>query len=109
MQATVSLGECEKEMLNSVSRNLMKRKAGSFSQPKTVTVQTKDIGTGDHSNEVMEGELSNTMHSQKPILHIKNEDAICMRTRAHYSLASFTLYELEIFLQETDDEDFRNV
>ncbi|XP_074311071.1 uncharacterized protein LOC141646958 isoform X2 [Silene latifolia] len=39
-----------------------------------------------------------------------DEDAICKRTRARYSLASFTLDELETFLQETDDEDdFQNV
>ncbi|XP_041026855.1 uncharacterized protein LOC121267039 [Juglans microcarpa x Juglans regia] len=58
----------------------------------------------------MVGELSNTMHSQKPIFHLENEDAICKRTRANYSLASFTLDELETFLQETDDdEDLQNV
>ncbi|EPS74726.1 hypothetical protein M569_00028, partial [Genlisea aurea] len=34
-----------------------------------------------------------------------DDGAICMRTRARYSLASFTLDELETFLQETDDED----
>jgi hypothetical protein len=34
-----------------------------------------------------------------------DEDAICKRTRARYSLASFTLDELEMFLQESDDED----
>ncbi|CAA0821002.1 Homeodomain-like superfamily protein [Striga hermonthica] len=33
------------------------------------------------------------------------DGAICMRTRARYSLASFTLDELETFLQESDDED----
>ncbi|EOA33552.1 hypothetical protein CARUB_v10019671mg [Capsella rubella] len=35
----------------------------------------------------------------------EEEDAICKRTRARYSLASFTLDDLEAFLQETDDED----
>ncbi|KAG9144473.1 hypothetical protein Leryth_014515 [Lithospermum erythrorhizon] len=34
-----------------------------------------------------------------------DDDAICKRTRARYSLAKFTLDELETFLQETDDED----
>ncbi|KAL5708580.1 hypothetical protein ACHQM5_019362 [Ranunculus cassubicifolius] len=38
------------------------------------------------------------------------EDAICRRTRARYSLANCTLDELETFLQETDDdEDLQNV
>ncbi|KAJ4950656.1 hypothetical protein NE237_027488 [Protea cynaroides] len=32
------------------------------------------------------------------------KDAICRRTRARYSLANFTLDELENFLQETDDD-----
>lgn len=35
----------------------------------------------------------------------EEEDAICKRTRARYSLANFTLDQLETFLQETDDED----
>ncbi|KZV38800.1 hypothetical protein F511_20339 [Dorcoceras hygrometricum] len=38
-------------------------------------------------------------------MNVDPEDAICMRTRARYSLASFTLDELETFLQETDDDD----
>lgn len=35
----------------------------------------------------------------------EEEDLICRRTRARYSLANFTLDELETFLQETDDEE----
>ncbi|KAL3642257.1 hypothetical protein CASFOL_013072 [Castilleja foliolosa] len=41
----------------------------------------------------------------EPLLDLDSDGAICMRTRARYSLASFTLDELETFLQETDDED----
>ncbi|XP_057528474.1 uncharacterized protein LOC130807322 isoform X2 [Amaranthus tricolor] len=41
----------------------------------------------------------------EPASDLNDEDAICKRTRARYSLASFTLDELETFLQETDDED----
>ncbi|XP_077237707.1 homeodomain-like superfamily protein isoform X2 [Tasmannia lanceolata] len=33
------------------------------------------------------------------------EDPICRRTRARYSLANFSLDELEVFLQETDDDE----
>eukprot|EP00250_Pteridium_aquilinum_P011431 c20064_g1_i1 orf=205-3705(+) len=37
-------------------------------------------------------------------------DAICRRTRAHYSLTDMSLDELETFLQESDEEDyFQNV
>ncbi|KAG9448661.1 hypothetical protein H6P81_008626 [Aristolochia fimbriata] len=37
--------------------------------------------------------------------HTAEEDPICRRTRARYSLANFSLDELETFLQETDDEE----
>lgn len=53
----------------------------------------------------VEGELVNTSESQKPLTDLDTEDAICSRTRARYSLTSFTLDELETFLQESDDED----
>lgn len=39
------------------------------------------------------------------LMSTEEDDAICKRTRARYSLASFTLDDLEAFLQETDDED----
>ncbi|KAL4388282.1 hypothetical protein GQ457_09G001310 [Hibiscus cannabinus] len=53
------------------------------------------------------GDSSNATHSQKTMMHLDDDedDAICKRTRARYSLAGFTLDELEAFLQETDDED----
>ncbi|KAE8664463.1 Homeodomain-like superfamily protein, putative isoform 2 [Hibiscus syriacus] len=53
------------------------------------------------------GDSSNATHSQKTMMHLNDDedDAICRRTRARYSLAGFTLDELEAFLQETDDED----
>ncbi|CAD6337361.1 unnamed protein product [Miscanthus lutarioriparius] len=37
-------------------------------------------------------------------LEISEEDAICRRTRARYSLANYSLEELETFLQESDDD-----
>lgn len=49
--------------------------------------------------------LADARQSRKAMVDLDTEDAICMRTRARYSLASFTLDELETFLQETDDED----
>lgn len=106
MQATVSPeGVCERELQNSVSRNSKKRKSFLNSQPKADTVQTEDNCGEIHFNDVMVGELSNMTHSQKPVIDLESEDAICTRTRARYSLASFTLDELETFLQETDDDD----
>lgn len=55
--------------------------------------------------------LNEVAISGKPgVLSDNDDDAICRRTRARYSLASFTLDELESFLQETDDdEDLQNV
>ncbi|KAL8542472.1 hypothetical protein ACS0TY_003363 [Phlomoides rotata] len=50
-------------------------------------------------------DVSNAAQSRKTMVDLDTEDAICMRTRARYSLASFTLDDLETFLQETDDED----
>ncbi|WOH11722.1 hypothetical protein DCAR_0831213 [Daucus carota subsp. sativus] len=51
------------------------------------------------------GHLDTSVQSTNVIMDVDDEDAICRRTRARYSLASFTLDELETFLQETDDED----
>ncbi|KAL9861047.1 putative acting on peptide bonds (peptidase) transcription factor MYB-HB-like family [Arabidopsis thaliana] len=42
---------------------------------------------------------------KQDLMSTEEDDAICKRTRARYSLASFTLDDLEAFLQETDDED----
>ncbi|KAJ8753368.1 hypothetical protein K2173_019767 [Erythroxylum novogranatense] len=54
-------------------------------------------------NQTLDGERENG--STKNVNDGDNDDAICKRTRARYSLTSFTLDELETFLQETDDED----
>ncbi|KAL5206575.1 hypothetical protein ABZP36_034784 [Zizania latifolia] len=44
------------------------------------------------------------------LLEGSEEDAICRRTRARYSLANYSLEELETFLQESDDDgDLQNV
>lgn len=57
------------------------------------------------NNELVVEELDNLGYSKKPVMDLDDDGAICMRTRARYSLASFTLDELETFLQETDDDD----
>ncbi|KAL5840440.1 hypothetical protein ACOSQ3_013111 [Xanthoceras sorbifolium] len=108
-QITVSPeGRCENECRKDVLRKTKKRKSVSMSQSKAETVQEKENGStssGIDVNEGMVGELSNTTHSWKPTMNLDDEDAICRRTRARYSLSSFTLDELEAFLQETDDDD----
>ncbi|KAL6197632.1 hypothetical protein ACLB2K_033238 [Fragaria x ananassa] len=57
--------------------------------------------------DVTEGQLSSKADTRTSTIDLddEGEDAICKRTRARYSLASFTLDELETFLQETDDDD----
>ena len=47
----------------------------------------------------MVGDLSNTAQSQKPVIDLENEDAVCTRTRGCYSLASFTLDELKTLVE----------
>ncbi|CAI0468323.1 unnamed protein product [Linum tenue] len=90
------------------------------SSPKpTGEVQNFPVGDSEHGEEVVmqtscspeEGEKGQfgrkRSSSQQDELSgdFDDEDAICKRTRARYSLASFTLDELENFLQGTDDED----
>ncbi|XP_062233411.1 uncharacterized protein LOC133930712 [Phragmites australis] len=49
-------------------------------------------------------------NSHHLLLKASEEDAICRRTRARYSLANYSLEELETFLQESDDDgDLQNV
>ncbi|XP_021865322.2 uncharacterized protein [Spinacia oleracea] len=64
----------------------------------------------DAVEDVLEAEMRMVSFRNKPVIDLDDEEAICKRTRARYSLASFTLDELETFLQETDDEeDIQNV
>lgn len=69
-----------------------------------------DKGNGSSSGvdvveDAVEAEMRMVGSRNKPIIDLDDEDAICKRTRARYSLASFTLDELETFLQESDDDD----
>uniref|UniRef100_A0ACD5Y2P6 Uncharacterized protein n=4 Tax=Avena sativa TaxID=4498 RepID=A0ACD5Y2P6_AVESA len=58
-----------------------------------------------------EASLFPSVQSSHPLLlEASEEDAICRRTRARYSLANYALDELETFLQESDDDgDLQNV
>ncbi|WCJ20167.1 Homeodomain-like superfamily protein [Euphorbia peplus] len=78
-------------------------------------VRNYPVGDCEHGEEVvMQAPLQivpcNDNGFSNPGTGSDDEDAIWKRTRARYSLASFTLDELETFLQETDDEeDLQNV
>lgn len=81
----------------------------SISEPENGNLQEKENGGSSSGIDAVEPDTMTTS-SRKPIIDLDDEDAICKRTRARYSLASFTLDELETFLQETDDDDdFQNV
>ncbi|XP_074339911.1 uncharacterized protein LOC141677759 isoform X2 [Apium graveolens] len=90
-------------------------RAGVFLDKKSIlvsgleidSVTEKDGGSkfGKVVNNVLVGDLDTGLQSTSVIMDVDDEDAICRRTRARYSLASFTLDELETFLQETDDEE----
>ncbi|KAF9606997.1 hypothetical protein IFM89_030416, partial [Coptis chinensis] len=67
-------------------------KKRKFPEPDENHIITLDTGNDDHI-----------------IMELDNEDAICRRTRARYSLANFSLDELETFLQGTDDDEECNV
>lgn len=115
MQSKVSpKGACEKtECRKDVLKKTKKRKFVLISQSEAESVREKENGSTSSEievNEGMVGDLGNTTNTLKPVMDLDDEDAICRRTRARYSLASFTLDELEAFLQETDDdEDLQNV
>ncbi|KAF6146056.1 hypothetical protein GIB67_033415 [Kingdonia uniflora] len=73
-----------------------------------VSTPLLETGPGYHEGvveNVNEGELIESGNSSKHVVDLDDEDAICRRTRARYSLANFSLDELENFLQETDDDD----
>ncbi|XP_059624204.1 uncharacterized protein LOC132267146 [Cornus florida] len=106
--AVSSGGACEKESEKSSPTDIRKRKSDSWiCQPENETFCGEENGSNSGAEAIndMTRECGKTRHSRKLIMDVDDEDAICMRTRARYSLASFTLDELETFLQETDDED----
>ncbi|XP_047325609.1 uncharacterized protein LOC124929323 [Impatiens glandulifera] len=78
----------------------------SHSDPGALNDSVNNISRGVDDGIDVTGE--GTSRCQK-LFDIDDNDAISRRTRARCSLASFTLDELETFLQETDDEDdFKN-
>ncbi|KAL0794051.1 hypothetical protein Bca101_065428 [Brassica carinata] len=76
---------------------------------------SSDVETPDAREEETKEEIATTQvesipkvsppHPPQGSKEEEEDDAICKRTRARYSLESFTLDDLEAFLQETDDED----
>lgn len=108
MQNRASSEACPKDLKRISSSELKERESTLDTEPESGISNKKKtvlIGGDDYAEDLSVGECNNTANSGRSIIDMDNEDAICKRTRARYSLASFTLDELETFLQETDDED----
>ncbi|PQQ03619.1 hypothetical protein Pyn_03471 [Prunus yedoensis var. nudiflora] len=112
MQTTVfPEGASENEFEKTVPGNANKRMAAFITQPASETVQEKDdvSGSGTDVNDAIVGGLSNTEDIQNPTMDLddEDEDAICKRTRARYSLASDdqSTKENENAYDEDEDND----
>ncbi|CAN8245579.1 unnamed protein product [Cochlearia groenlandica] len=77
------------------------QRESSVSEKGSDFVREEEISTVE---AIEKGDMIRT-HKQVLLFSEEEDDAICKRTRAKYSLESFTLDDLEAFLQETDDED----
>ncbi|KAF4399845.1 hypothetical protein G4B88_021059 [Cannabis sativa] len=91
MQATLSSEDICRKEFQTIIENIQE--------------QDNNLSNVTEINDAVEGELVNNTDPQSSVIDFDTEDAICTRTRARYSLRSFSLDELETFLQETDDED----
>lgn len=78
-----------------------------------VNLANDEVRLNGLEKEVLPREAACSPTAQNPhhqFLEVREEDAICRRTRARYSLANYSLDELETFLQESDDDgDLQNV
>ncbi|KAK9116707.1 hypothetical protein Sjap_015654 [Stephania japonica] len=117
-------GPLNKEPEDVAVQRPRKRKLAPASEVQTGSIQQEYCNTSKEAvssndnastggaevvEDVCKGNLPDNRNPSKPVSEWDNEDAICRRTRARYSLASFTLDELENFLQESDDDDLQNV
>ncbi|XP_042497740.1 uncharacterized protein LOC122076494 [Macadamia integrifolia] len=100
-------GSCGEESEAGVQQKPKKRKLAVTFQRETEAVPGKEntsiFGT-DAVGDFMRGEFPDPRNPRTSVVDVEEEDAICRRTRARYSLANFTLDELETFLQESDDD-----
>ncbi|KAL0318682.1 UNVERIFIED_CONTAM: hypothetical protein Sangu_2024400 [Sesamum angustifolium] len=99
MQDSVSSGEACGKKADITHPTTNEKDSVLCAESEKVLLCDKENGSTSQTD------VNSAAHSRKPMVDMDTEGAICMRTRARYSLASFTLDELETFLQETDDED----
>ncbi|XP_073035927.1 uncharacterized protein [Primulina eburnea] len=99
IKTTVSSGKACGKRFDMAFEKISRKECELITQSESGSVCFKENGL-DSLKYVTED-----VHFDKLSMDVDSEDAIFMRTRARYSLASFTLDELETFLQETDDDD----
>ncbi|KZV38799.1 hypothetical protein F511_20338 [Dorcoceras hygrometricum] len=97
--STVSSGEACEKRFDIAFETITRKECNLVTQSENGSVCCKENGLD--SLKI----VTKDVDFDKLSMNVDPEDAICMRTRARYSLASFTLDELETFLQETDDDD----
>ncbi|XP_043716335.1 uncharacterized protein LOC122664544 isoform X2 [Telopea speciosissima] len=94
---------CGDESEVGVQEKLKKRKLAVSFQQETEAVTGKE-NASTSGTDAMKEDLADPRNPRTSVVDLDEEDAICRRTRARYSLANFTLDELETFLQESDDD-----
>lgn len=98
-KTTVSSGEACGKRFDIAFDAITREECDWITQSENGSVCCKENGVDNLKN------VTKDVDFDKLSMDVDSEDAICMRTRARYSLTSFTLDELETFLQETDDDD----
>ncbi|XP_073280372.1 uncharacterized protein [Primulina huaijiensis] len=98
-KATVSSGVACGKRFDIALEAITREECELITQSENGSVRYKENGVDSLKN------VAKDVDFDKLTMDVDSEDAICMRTRARYSLASFALDELETFLQETDDDD----
>ncbi|KAG7587641.1 hypothetical protein ISN44_As07g000220 [Arabidopsis suecica] len=78
-------------------------KEGGFARDEASSADERTVEAANENGEQLCDMMIQTQ--KQDLMSTEEDDAICKRTRARYSLVSFTLDDLEAFLQETDDED----
>lgn len=98
-------GACEQELQKNATCSFKKKKSALNFELETHREMDNGMGgvSDDYASKI--GEVNNATKPQSLVVETDDNGAICTRTRARYSLASFTLDELETFLQESDDDD----
>ncbi|KAL3824967.1 hypothetical protein ACJIZ3_020996 [Penstemon smallii] len=110
-----TIGDVEHDEEIMIQTSVSSRGCGNFFETTHASITARQLASNPPSENVSLGDkengstgltdVGNVADSRKAVMDMDTEGAISMRTRARYSLASFTLDELETFLQETDDED----